>query len=91
MTGFAKLYDFDDIGQVLVKVDDGEENAEVRIYFKPKGLGVCSVAMNFKPDGREDDWDKAQKAFAMIDERRAYDLVTDTLKTIPAGMPAPPE
>ena len=60
---FAKLYGTD-ADQVLVKLDAGENgNPEVRTYFKPDGLGVCSIAAE-----REDDsgasWDKAEKMFA---------------------------
>ncbi|WP_426427357.1 hypothetical protein [Pseudomonas palmensis] len=50
MSQFAKLFEFTDIGQVLVKLDDGDDGPEVRTYFVPDGLGVCSIAMTFKPD-----------------------------------------
>lgn len=83
---FAKLFKFDDIGQVLVKVDDGEDGAEVRVYFQPKGLGVCSTAFTFKADEDEDENDKADKAFERIDEAKAYTIVTEVLKTIPSSL-----
>lgn len=83
---FAKLFRFDDVGQVLIKLDDGEDGPEVRVYFRPKGLGVCSTAFTFKPDEHEDENDKADKAFEMIDENKARTIVTEVLKTIPSSL-----
>lgn len=83
MDKFAKLFEFEDIGQVLVKLDDGESGAEVRFYFTADGFGVCSVAMNFKADASGDEWDKAEKAFDMVDSEKSYTIVSETLKTIP--------
>ncbi|MFJ2548567.1 hypothetical protein ACIOVF_19135 [Pseudomonas sp. NPDC087612] len=88
MSEFAKLFEFEDLGQVLVKLDDGDDGAEVRIYFVPKGLGVCSVAMTFKADGQADQLGKAEKAFTLVDREKAHALVTDTLRTIPSGLSA---
>ena len=81
MTDFAKLFHFEEIGQVLVKLDDGDEGPEVRIYFQPDGLGVCSTAFNFKEDEEQTEWDKAEKAFEMVDEKTALGVVTELLKT----------
>ena len=50
MSKFAKLFEFEDLGQVLVKLDDGDDGPEVRTYFVPDGFGVCSIAMTFKSD-----------------------------------------
>lgn len=85
-TGFAKLFTFEDIGQVLVKLDSGDNGAEVRIYFMPPGLGVCAVNYNFHEGVDGSEWDKAEKAFAMVDRQRAEAIVRETLKTIPAGL-----
>ncbi|ATW57984.1 hypothetical protein CNR34_00051 [Pseudomonas phage nickie] len=73
---FAKLFQFDDIGQVLVKLDEAEDpdtsGPEIVISFKPENLGVCAVKLSkFGPDGDE-AWDKADKAFETIDEAFAY-------------------
>ena len=62
MNQFAKLFEFEDLGQVLVKLDDGDDGPEVRTYFVPDGFGVCSIAMTFKPDYQDDKWAKAEKA-----------------------------
>lgn len=70
MPAFAKLFGAPD-NQVLVKLDaDPESHApEVRIYFQPPSLGVCSFALGF-PDS-EEGWDKAEAAFAAMDEAEA--------------------
>lgn len=72
---FAKLYETD-IGQVLVKLDSAESeehDAEVRIYFEPKGLGVCSAAFSY------DDWDKAEEAFDKVDQDMATAIARDLM------------
>ncbi|MGU2655609.1 hypothetical protein [Pseudomonas aeruginosa] len=38
MKQFAKLFEFEDLGQVLVMLDRGDDGPEVRLYFKPDGL-----------------------------------------------------
>lgn len=86
MSKFAKLFYFEEIGQVLVKLDDGDKGAEVRVYFQPKNLGVCSMAFTFKPDSEGGEWDKAEKAFDLIDEDKAKDIVLEALNTIPVAL-----
>jgi hypothetical protein len=72
MNKFAKLYENESIGQILVKIDsaeDGDNEAEVRIYFEPKGFGVCSTAVLFK------DWDAAEEAFEKVEEKLCIEVV----------------
>ncbi|EKF8202512.1 hypothetical protein PBR95_000485 [Pseudomonas aeruginosa] len=64
MKQFAKLFEFEDLGQVLVMLDRGDDGPEVRLYFKPKGLGVCSVACSNFPGGEDEQWDHAESGFA---------------------------
>ena len=71
---FAKLYETEETGQVLVKLDEGEDGPEVRYYFEPKGLGVCSMAFQFKDDEEGSAWDKADIAFEKADEEQALRL-----------------
>lgn len=52
MNDFAKLYRADDIGQVLVMLESGDEGPELAIKFKPAGLGVCAVKLGF-PDSED--------------------------------------
>ncbi len=86
MSQFAKLFEFEDLGQVLIKLDDGDDGPEVRTYFVPDGFGVCSIAMTFKPDEQDDKWAKAEKAFAMVDREKARILVDEALSKIPTGL-----
>lgn len=86
MNIFAKLFHFVSIGQILVKIDDEDNGPEVRLYFVPDGLGVCSVALTFEADETGDHWDKAQKAFDMIDSDKAESIVKNALKTMPVGL-----
>ena len=70
---FAKLYETE-IGQILVKQDTGEESQpEVRFFFEPKHLGVCSAALHFEDD--DNGWDKAGKIFEKVDEEQAISFV----------------
>ena len=82
MADFAKLFHFDEIGQVLLKLDDGDEGPEVRIYFQPENLGVCSTAFNFAEDEKGTEWDKAEKAFALLDSEKVKSIVSNVLKDI---------
>lgn len=73
---FAKLYETD-LGQILVKKDEGKTGPEVRFFFKPEDLGVCSVAVSF--DNTEDGRNKADVAFEKIDKAIALDTVLDLI------------
>lgn len=83
METFAKLFELEEIGQVLVKLDEEDNGPEVRIYFMPKGLGVCSSAFSFSDDEDESAWDKAEEAFAMVDAEKAEVIVQQILKLTP--------
>ena len=78
---FAKLYETE-LGQILVKQDDGDGGAEVRIFFEPEGLGVCSVALNWKQDDNETQWKKADSAFEKMTEEAVTELVKNTLSEL---------
>jgi hypothetical protein len=71
---FAKLFETESTGQILIKLDSGEGDteAEVRFYVEPPNLGVCSFAAGFKGD---DAWDKAQALFDKMDEAAAIETV----------------
>lgn len=81
---FAKLFQFDDIGQVLVKRDTNDNHEpEVRLYFEPEGFGVCSTAFTFEEGDGENMAVKAERAFDLVDEERAHSIITGVLKTVP--------
>jgi hypothetical protein len=57
---FAKIYESDKVGQILLKHDvasEDEYESEIRVYFQPEGQGVCSIARAF------DSWEKSEKAW----------------------------
>lgn len=86
-TGFAKLFTFEDIGQVLVLNDTNEEGKpEVRVHFQPPGLGVCASNFSFSSDEAVSAEDKADKAFAAMDRALAEKIVRQVLETLPAGL-----
>jgi hypothetical protein len=66
---FAHLYEFPEIGQVLIKLDVGEDGPEVRTYIKPEGLGVCSLAVGFEDN--DDGWKLADKMFGEMQAEQA--------------------
>lgn len=74
---FAKLFRADDTGQVLVVLDEGDEGPEIAISFKPDGLGVCSMKLNFKDS--DEGWQAAEAAFSKIDSDAALGIVRKTL------------
>jgi hypothetical protein len=79
MEKFAKLFDTEDLGQILVKIDSGEnDGAEVRYFFTPPNMGVCSIAIGFKDN--LSGWDSADKAFEKVDENSAREMIQDVLK-----------
>lgn len=76
MKQFAKLFTFEDIGQVLVTIDETEEadqhGPEIKIAFKPENLGVCCVKLGKFGKDEDEAWDKGELAFETIDEAFAY-------------------
>ena len=59
---FAKLFEHEKHGQLLVKMDmDQEGSPEIRTFFEPEGFGVCSIAIGF-PD-TDEGWDGAETLF----------------------------
>ena len=79
MSDFCKLYQTE-LGQILVKMDSDDDcKAEVRFYFQPKDLGVCSFAMTMKGDS-EEDWENAQTAFDQVTEESAVKMVSHLLQ-----------
>jgi hypothetical protein len=74
---FAKLFENEKLGQILVKIDCSDEDnfeAEVRVYFEPEEFGVCSTAFSF------DSWDKAEEAFDKLDEELCLSIVEPVIE-----------
>lgn len=80
MKDFARLFKFEDIGQVLVTLDQSEETSvpEIKISFNGgEGLGVCAVKFSFKDT--DAGWLLAEKEFEEVSEKKAYEVAKDVL------------
>lgn len=66
---FAKLFETEEHGQILVKMDTAEDASgpEVREYFEPEGLGVCSVAFSWSDEDEDTQWEKAESTMEKAD------------------------
>ena len=71
---FAKLFG-EGHDQILVKLDGclEEGRPEVRFYFQPPDLGVCSWAVKF--NDTDDGWDEAETAFEAVTQDTALEVV----------------
>ncbi len=76
---FAKIFQSETFGQILVKKDDNEEELpEIRFSFNPDQLGICSCAIAFK---NPENQDKAQQdAFEKIDLDSAEGIVAEAVQ-----------
>ena len=74
MEKFAKLFESEVYGQILVKVDraSDDEAPEVRFFVSPPDLGVCSIAFGYEDE--DQGWDKAEKCFAETDQTKAEEI-----------------
>jgi hypothetical protein len=75
---FAKLYETE-LGQILVKQDEGDKGAQISIFFEPEGLGVCSIDMNWENDTNEIQWEKSDEAFKTMTEEKVTEIIRVTL------------
>lgn len=76
MSGFAKLFNTKEHGQIVVIMQaNDEDNPEVRLFFKPEGLGICSVAPSF--DDSDAGWGLCEQFFNSIDEERDIKWVVE--------------
>ena len=74
---FAKIYEFDDIGQVLVKHANTDDGYEVKVYCEPKGFGICSMALNF-PD-TDTGFKNSNKCFSAVTSHHAEKTARDIM------------
>ena len=76
MKEFAKIYETDET-QILLMLDSGEDGPEVRLFFSPEGLGVCSAVYKFSDD--EEGWNLAEEALNNLDKDKVSDIVSEML------------
>jgi len=70
MNKFAKLFETEKYGQILVVLDDVDDCACVTFSFMPEGLGVCSAAPKFG-----DNWGRASTFFDNVNEASAEAII----------------
>lgn len=81
---FAKLFENEEIGQVLVKMGETEDGRpEIKTYFVPEGLGVSSMSLEFQ-DGA---WDAADAAFEAVDEEKTLAAVRNVIAELERAYP----
>lgn len=85
---FAKLWEQEG-EQILVKMDDGEDGPEMRVYFNPAGLGVCNFALKFTHEDIEEAWNKCELAFNGLEEADARRMVDNMQREMRIGKYAP--
>ena len=79
---FAKLFETE-VGQILVKVDTGDDTLpEVRIYFKPEDLGVCSTAFTWTNESESEQWDNADSVFEELTEEKCVSIVENIMDNL---------
>lgn len=73
---FAKIFESENYGQLLVKIDTSPEDStpEVRYFFEPEGLGVCSIAYSFADTDL--GWEQADALFANDDLQKIESTVS---------------
>lgn len=71
MEKFAKLFESEKYGQLVAIMQQSDNDGpEIRLFLKPKGLGVCSIAMQFEDD-TDSSWDSCEKIFEAFDLAKA--------------------
>lgn len=79
MIEFAKIFNSEKMGQLLVKLDSCEDsNPEVRFYFNPPHMGVCSQAYGFNDD--VEGWERAETLFNDVDLDMVEKVLSESWK-----------
>lgn len=70
---FAKVFgESDNQIAVIIKENHETEQAEVSVFFKPKGFGVCQA--NFGYPTTDEGWVAAEKFFNDFTEDKGLDI-----------------
>ncbi|MNZ54016.1 hypothetical protein D3C78_719070 [compost metagenome] len=77
---FAKLFDVDGIGQILVIKRRGD-GPELTITFRMPNGSLCDIKLGF-PDN-DDGWNQLDAAFDQVDESTAASLVREQIESGP--------
>jgi hypothetical protein len=91
MKDFAKLFRFDDIGQVLVVLDESDAETrsgpELRFSFMTGNqmFGITQLITSFKDS--DQGWDDAEKAFDGLTEETVRKLIDPTISQVNSMFP----
>lgn len=81
---FAKLFENETIGQILVKLDQSDSEShtgpEIRYYFQAPSFGICSVAAFYNDSSA--GWDAADTAFANVTQLSAEKIALGAVNRI---------
>lgn len=82
---FAKMFSSEKYGQIVAIRQGADETGkpEIRFFFQPPAMGVCSLAMVF--DDTDDGWDAQEEAFAKLKLDAAEKTVGVVIDNISSG------
>lgn len=81
MKDFAKLFYFEETGQALITLSNGDDGPEIAVRI----ADICGVCPEIKMTGYGDNkegWMKADNAFDAIDEARGRELALEVKKAV---------
>ncbi|SEJ45848.1 hypothetical protein SAMN05216201_10947 [Pseudomonas linyingensis] len=78
---FAKHFDVDGIGQILVVQRRGDDGPELAITFRMPNNSVCDIKLGYPDD--DDGWDQLDAAFDQVDESTAASLAREQIEVGP--------
>ena len=67
MKRFAKMFESENYGQIVVIQQSADDtgNPEIRFFASPDGLGVCSAALSYNES--DTAWDSCNTTFEKVD------------------------
>jgi hypothetical protein len=80
MSEFAKLFGEGDEQILVMLQSDDEGKPEIRTFFQPPDLGVCSIAIAF--DDSDRGWALAEEGFRKMDEPKARTMTNKVRKEL---------
>lgn len=78
---FAKLFDVEDIGQILVVKRRGDDGPELAITVCMPNGSVCDIKLGY-PDN-DDGWNQLDAAFEQVDVPTVASLAREQIKVGP--------
>lgn len=81
---FAKLFEFDDIGQVLVTTDTHDDNGKPLVALRCDWEGLTATPSWQFPD-TDDGYDLRDKYFNSIDAEQAHKLASNVIRFFNGG------